>query len=87
MNTIQPPQPRSRITRRLAYRYYAVGAIMHALAGAVLAGRGHLGSTGLFVVAGILAVVAIVTWRRKTLLETRHPRVPTDPTVLHTDRQ
>ena len=87
MPAVQPPQRRTWLTRRPAYRYYAVGSIMHVLLAGALAGFGYRGSRGSFAIAVILAVVAVAAWRRKTVIETRHTSVSADPPVLHIDRQ
>jgi hypothetical protein len=87
MQTIQPPQRRTWRTRRPAYRYYAVGSIMHVLLAGALAGFGYRGSRGALAVAVILAVVGIAAWRRKAVIETRHTSLSNDPPVLHTDTQ
>jgi hypothetical protein len=87
MHTAQPPQRRTWLTRRPAYRYYAVGSIIHLLLAGALAPFGYRASAGFLLVAGILAVVAMTSWRRKAVIETRHTSLSTDPPVLHTDAQ
>ena len=85
MTAIQAPQHRVTRTRRPAYRRYAAGALVHAALGAALAGLGYRSSAALLVVAVFLALLAIVSWRRKAVIETTESSRRTSPTVLHTD--
>jgi hypothetical protein len=83
MSAIQPPVRRTRTSRRLAYRYYGAGAIAHVVVAGPAAWFGYGGYSLVSVlIAFVLAFVAVLAWRRKSVIETTEAD-RTDGIVLH----
>lgn len=85
MSAIQPSAPRTSTSRRPAHRYYCAGALVHAVVAIPAVWFGYRSYAGVaLLIAFVLAVVALLTWRRKAVIETTESVRGADDVVLHT---
>ena len=87
MSAIQPPERRTRTLRRPAHRYYGAGAIAHAVVAVPAMWFGYGGYAAVsFLIAFVLAFVAVLAWRRKAVIETTRTEPAMDDVIFHSQR-